>query len=337
MQWAQEIRRLSASWRYKVSRLRQRFGVLEPAHWPLWGRRALAAIGLALILYYPFAMLWHHKIDDDLDFAVPDSASVPGASQAVAMTAALIHREVDQNGWVANNPFFMPSAFLDNMPNYQMGMIGALARFSFELADQIGRTRGSSQTDPDLQDASGLLQYSGTRWFWDPTVSLMPTAPSEDQYRKAREALLSYNRRLAAGEAVFERRADNLQATLDRIALDIGSSSAALDTHIAQGRGRVIDMSADDLFYGIKGQMYGYYMVLKALRADFAPTINERSLQTAYDNMLQSFAQAVRLDPWVVVNGAPDSQFFPSHLAAQGFYLLRARTQLREITSILQK
>jgi hypothetical protein len=27
----------------------------------------------------------------------------------------------------------------------------------------------------------------------------------------------------------------------------------------------------------------------------------------------------------------------PNHLAAQGFYLLRARTQLEEITDILQK
>jgi hypothetical protein len=39
----------------------------------------------------------------------------------------------------------------------------------------------------------------------------------------------------------------------------------------------------------------------------------------------------------VVVNGAPDAQAVPSHLAAQGFYLLRARTKLREITNILLK
>ena len=37
----------------------------------------------------------------------------------------------------------------------------------------------------------------------------------------------------------------------------------------------------------------------------------------------------------VVYNGV-DDQFLPNHLAAQGFYLLRARTQLREITGILR-
>jgi hypothetical protein len=39
----------------------------------------------------------------------------------------------------------------------------------------------------------------------------------------------------------------------------------------------------------------------------------------------------------VVVNGPTDAQFQPSHLASEGFFVLRARTQLREITSILQK
>jgi hypothetical protein len=46
---------------------------------------------------------------------------------------------------------------------------------------------------------------------------------------------------------------------------------------------------------------------------------------------------AAVLSPWVVVNGRPDGQFMPSHLASQGFYLLRARFQLYEIVNILQK
>jgi len=53
--------------------------------------------------------------------------------------------------------------------------------------------------------------------------------------------------------------------------------------------------------------------------------------------MLGSMRTAAVLQPFVVVNGAPDSQFMPSHLATQGFYLLRARTQLKEIGNILLK
>ncbi|MEE8544304.1 MAG: DUF2333 family protein [Alphaproteobacteria bacterium] len=304
--------------------------------WRAFKPIAIAILAL-LLLYYPIGMIWVHQIDDDIDFVAPTSDLGAGASAVVAMAAALIDREVNQHRWVANDPFFEPPTLLDNMPNYQQGIIGALARFAFELTDQIGRTRGSSQTDPDLQEAAGLLQYSGTKWIFDFSTSIAPTATSEAQYRKARRSLIDYNQRLAAGEAVFERRADNLLATLDRIALDLGSSSAVLDRRIAEHAGAILDFQADDLFYGVKGQVYAYYMLVRELGHDFDKVIRERELEAAWGQLLDSMRHVVELDPWVVVNGAPDGQFLPNHLAAQGFYLLRARTQLREITNILLK
>lgn len=297
----------------------------------------LLIIILILLLYYPIGMLIAHKVDDDTEFVPTGTNAVAGGSHAVNMMAGLIDREINVNGWTANDPFFMPSSALDNMPNYQQGIISALARFSFELTDQIGRTRGSSQTDPDLQEAAGLLQYSGTKWAWDPTVSLMPTASSEEQYQKARGSLINYNKRLASGNAVFERRADNLLATLDRISLDIGSSTATIDRHIQEHSGEIIDFQADDIFYGVKGQAYGYYMLLKALSQDYESLIRERNLTNAWNQMLGSLKAVVDLDPMVVANGAPGSQLLPNHLAAQGFYVLRARTQLQEISNILLK
>lgn len=300
-------------------------------------RKTLIGIIAFFAVYYLVGAFWIHSIDDDADFRPAAVDVVPGGSHAVAMTAALIDREVNQKRWTSNDPWFVPSAFLDNMPNYQQGVVSALARFSFELTDQLGRTRGSSQTDPDLQSASGLLQYAGDVWVWDPSVSLMPRASSEAQYREARKALLNYNVRLAAGDAIFERRGDNLMATLDRIALDIGSSSAALDQAVVQNSTQFFDPSADDQFYNVKGQLYAYYLLLSALGQDFDKLITERELNSAWDQMLDSLHKAAMLSPMVVVNGAPDGQLLPSHLASQGFYLLRARTQLREITNILLK
>ncbi len=300
-------------------------------------RKTLISLVGFLFVYYLLGAFWIHSIDDDPDFRPAAADVVPGGSHAVAMVAALIDREVDQKRWTSNDPWFVPSAVLDNMPNYQQGIVSALARFSFELTDQLGRTRGSSQADPDLQSASGLLQYAGDVWVWDPSVSLMPRASSEAQYREARNALLKYNQRLAVGEAVFERRGDNLMATLDRIALDIGSSSAVLDKAVVEAGSRFIDPSADDQFYNVKGQLYAYYLLLTALGRDFDQLITERELNSAWEQMLDSLHKAAMLSPMVVVNGVPDGQFLPSHLAAQGFYLLRARTQLREITNILLK
>lgn len=309
---------------------------VEPKKKSRLRRTILWSILAFVVLYYPVGMLLVHRVNDDLSFGAADYQVAPGASRSVAVTAALIQREVIDGHWAANDPFFLPASALDNMPNFQQGMVAALARFTFELTDQIGRVRGSSLTDPDLQEAAGLLQYSGTKWVFDFTTSVAPTATSEAQYKKARRSLLAYNDRLAAGEAVFEARSDNLLATMDRIALDLGSSSALLDAEIARAGGW-LETSADDAFYSVKGQIYAYYMLLRELQADFAAVIEERDLAAAYQEMLESFRAGVALDPWVIVNGRPDKQFVPNHLAAEGFYLLRARTQLREITNILLK
>jgi hypothetical protein len=289
-------------------------------------------IGL-LLVYYLGGMLWLHRIDDDPQFGLETSAPA-GGSRAVALTVDLIDREINTNRWVANDPFFMPGSMLDNMPSFQQGIIAGLSRFAIELADQIARTRGSSQVDADLNTAAGLLRYPGTIWIFDLSTSLAPTASSESQYRRAMVALRDYNQRLAQGDAVFETRSDNLLETLNRIAADIGSSSAALDEHLAQS-GFGLDFQADDLFYTNKGRLYAYYLLLRELGQDYVRVIEERGLTPSWNQMLDSFRAAATLQPWVIVNGAPDSQLLPSHLAAQGFFLLRARTQLREITNIL--
>ncbi len=289
---------------------------------------------LLLLAYYAGGALYLHRIDDDPAFA--SELELPeGASYSVAVAVALIDREVNRNRWVANDPLFQPGALLDNMPQFQKGIVSALSRFAVELADQLARIRGSSEIDPDADTAAGRLKYPGDVWIleWSST----PVQPSsESQYRKALEALSRYNQRLAAGEAVFDSRADNLLATLDRIASDLGSASAALSDRIQQGGG-LLDFGADDLFYATKGRLYAYLLLLRALGRDFAPVIAERNLERAWEQLLFTLEQAATLRPWVVANGDLDGLLVPNHLAAQGFLLLRARTQLREITNILLK
>ena len=288
-----------------------------------------------LLLYYPVGMIWISKVDDNPNF---DPGPVEdGASYAVATAAGLIDREVDQNGWPANDPFFYPGTALDNMPNFQRGIIAALGRFAVDMTDQIGRTRGSSQADPDLDKAAGLLKYSPTVWIFDPSTSWAPTASSESQYRAARRALLAYNEKLVSHQAVFERRADNLLSTLDRFAADVGSASAILDQQIRDHSGDFVDFRADDVFYNAKGKIYAYAMLFRALGKDFAKVIADKDLKAAWDQTAASLIEGATLKPLVIINGRPDGLFLPNHLAVEGFYLLRARTQLREITNILAK
>lgn len=299
-------------------------------------RASVAFVVVVLAIYYPLGMLIAHRINDEPDYSAAIDDTPPGGSAAVAMTGALLKREIDEAGWVPNNPFFYPSAALDNMPNFQEGLRAAVFRFAIELTDQIGRTRGSSQADEDLEIAAGEFKFPGDVWVWNPSTSLLPQATSEARYRRGIAHLEAYNTRLAADEAVFDARTDNLLNTLDRFAADLGSASAEIDQHVKDHTG-LIDLTSDDLFYNVKGRLYGYYMILTQLERDFAEVIAEKQLEASWTRMLDSLRTAATLNPWVVVNGAPDGQFLPSHLVAQGFYLLRGRTQLREITNILLK
>jgi len=304
--------------------LNGRFGKLS---WAI-----LIAIVVLPVLWYGVGGIVVHKIDDTTELDIPVE---PGASHAVATVVALVRRETQDHRWTASDPFFMPSAWLDNMPNYQQGIISALARFSIELQDQIGRARGSSKQDPDLEKAVGHLKFQGDVWVFDFRTSIAPTTTSRAHYVAAAKALESYNERLIAGDAVFERRADNLLDTVERLATDIGAASADIDA--AVGDWGAFSFSADDLFYRNKGQLYATYMVLNGLGQDFENVLAERELGLVWAEMLASLKKAAAMDPLLVINGAPDAVILPSHLAAQGFYLLRARTQLKEISNILLK
>src|SRR3546814_11992853 len=79
------------------------------SRWPLL---AVIAVVLVFGLYYPVGMLLAHKIDDNLDYQIPATDTAKSGSRAVAMAAALIDREVNHTGWVANDPFFLPGSRL---------------------------------------------------------------------------------------------------------------------------------------------------------------------------------------------------------------------------------
>jgi len=116
-----------------------------------------------------------------------------------------------------------------------------------------------------------------------------------------RDKLLALQQAAGVGQAVFERRADNLQALLDRIANDEGSDSAVIDQHIIEKAGDLFDIRADDIFYFNKGRLYANYLILRELAA----TSTKRHPRTESHERLETapskhFGIAAALDPWIV-------------------------------------
>lgn len=298
--------------------------IVKRAFWMLVG---------VFVLYFGVFGNLMHRIDANLDFTPP--APVAGGSHAVNMAEALIAREVMTHRWTANDPVFFPTAFHDNMPNYQRGMMRAISRFTLELENQIGRLRGSSAIDSDLERASGLLQFPTDVWIFDLDQSFLPVQPAETQYEAAARALRAYNTRVARGMAIFETRADALAMTVDRMASELGSRAAIVDEHVSAD-GFILDTVADDIFYLNKGMAYASYLLLRELGRDFETVIAQQGLTRIWLQALDSLREASQQRPLVVLNSSGANSFLANHLHLQGFYLKRAILQLDEVSRVIR-
>ncbi|MCC5965067.1 MAG: DUF2333 family protein [Natronohydrobacter sp.] len=296
-------------------------------------KRGLLYLVAVFVLYFGVIGSMMHRIDANLDLSPPNP--VDGGSHAVNMAEALILRETVENRWTANDPIFFPTAFHDNMPNFQRGMMRAISRFTMEMETQIGRLRGSSAIDNDLERATGLLQFPTDVWLFDFDQSLLPIQPADTQYAAAARALRAYNMRVAAGLAVFETRADALALAVERMAGELGSRAAIVDDHVSRD-GFIIDFVSDDIFYFNKGMAYASYLLLRELGRDFEDTIRAQGLTRVWAQALESLREASQQKPLVVLNSSGANSFLANHLHLQGFYLKRAILQLDEITRVVR-
>lgn len=272
-----------------------------------------------------------------------------GRSNVVTVIADLIDFNVNRNNWMSSHPLFKAGIFwavtwdqtwiFDNKAAFQRGVHQAASRTAIELADSLGRTRGTSQIDKDLQGAKGNIQFDQFTWYFNvfDKQPFGPTTRTPVYYRSARKSLLRYNERLANCTATYDARADNLLQFLDRIAKDIGSASATIKDRSEQYNSGWFDTRADDIFWFSKGQLYAYYGILRASRADFADVVKSRGLDDIWDRMDEQLRSAVELDPLIVSNGNEDGLLMPTHLTTLGFYILRVRSNLIEIRSILDR
>ncbi|RUM95885.1 DUF2333 family protein [Pseudaminobacter arsenicus] len=264
-------------------------------------------------------------------------------SAIAGTTADLVDFNVNQNAWISsmvvsklglfgiewrNTPFF------DNKAAFQLGINQVMRRTTTELVDTLGRVRGTSQIDQNLQDARTALAWSETAWY----IGLRgPTRPTPSVYREAIAKLRAFNSSLEKCGATFDARADNLMQFLDRIAGDIGSTSDILRQRIEISDAGWFDMRADDRFWFAYGQLYAYYGILVAARSDFAAIIAERNLTALWTRMEGQLRASLDVQPWIISNGNESSAFFPSHLATMGFNLLQVRSNIVELRSVLDR
>jgi len=309
--------------------------------------KGVAGAVAAFALLFGVLFFVEYRIDDDQDLAPSPAHAIEGGSKAVTMAATLM--DLETRHWAPNKLWFYPIAHSANMTSYQKGIQYAVGQWATQMTDFLGRERGSGEADPNLVAAKGLLNY-------DPTAFMLPSAVS--QYRDGIKNLDDYNRRLAHGQAKYDKIASNLSDFLVKVGKDLGSQSGTIELtvlspddfteaetqHLTDNQRQVLssnggyfDGRASTVFFATKGRMYAYYIILDALGEDFHDVLVTKGAEEHWHNMLVSLRSGARFNKFFVANGAGGAYFVPSDLAYQGFFLLRFDKQLQEVADILNR
>ncbi len=333
------LKNLLAAGRKKIPQLRRKISRMQIT--PVsafifflrsWGRLIIIAATIVLFLYYPVGGALLNNIDTSLSYE-PEKTS-PGQSAAVNAEIFLINREVNDNLWTPGLPFFFPSYFLDNMPNFQLGIMDSAATFASALTKVLPPLPAQEDKNT-LKTAAELLHYPGTVWLFAPDGKFLPAPSSAKQYRKALLLLEKYNQALEQGIISYLPEKNSLATVLNTINASLQKSNKELEQHIREFSSAWFDNKADNLFYFNRGKAYAAYIELKALGADYKEIIVGNGLYEEWTRALYSLENASALAPAFIRNGETNSLTAPNHLISLSYNILDARIVLFKISAKL--
>jgi len=326
-------------------------------HWAvrIGGGLVIALIVLQLLLGF----MWNNEpgrfdvIDNANALAKQNNEDMVTGYITTATLIKIAQSLMDKPGGYLSNDVLPPGIMMDNIPNWEYGVLVQIRDLSLSLRNDISRSQSQSIEDKDLIAAENLFRIDSESW-------LFPSA--ENEYGKAITALKSYRHRLTDDnqqDAQFYARADNLSAWLGLISKRLGSLSQRLSASVGQDRINM-DLAGDaaaiqstrtpkelrlktswteidDVFYNARGQAWALSLLLKAAEADFQNILEKK-------NALISLRQIIReLDEtqktvWspMILNGGGFG-FFANHSLVMANYISRANAAVIDLRSLLSQ
>jgi hypothetical protein len=246
-----------------------------------------------------------------------------------------------------------PWVFLDNVPNWEFGVLIQVRDLARALRNDLSRSQTQSTEDIDLSEAEPLFNYDSERWFPPDT---------EGRYAKANEALERYLTKLSSPkepEAQFYARADNLVDWLAIVEKRLGSLSQRLSASVGQVRLNT-DLSGDaearqstaspdivmvktpwaqidDVFYESRGTAWALVNFLHAMEVDFEDVLRKKNATVSFRQIIRELESTQEpLRSPMVLNGA---QFglFANHSLIMANYVARANAAIIDLRSLLQE
>lgn len=271
------------------------------------------------------------------------------------VTTATLIRTVEtllnKRGGYMSNDIMPPWVLLDNVPNWEFGVLTQVRDLSRAMRNDLSRSQTQSTEDPDLSEADPMFHYDNARWIPPST---------EGRYEKATAALERYLLRLSdpsAPDAQFYARADNLRDWLSIVEKRLGSLSQRLSASAGQQRlntdlsgdpdarqstrapqevhVKTSWMEIDDVFYEARGTTWALIHFLKAMEADFQDVLAKKNAQVSFRQIireLESTQEPLRAP--MVLNGRKFGAL-ANHSLIMANYIARANAALIDLRTLL--
>ncbi len=258
---------------------------------------------------------------------------------------------LESRGGYLSNDIAPPGVWMDNVPNWEFGVLVQLRDFSRAMRHEFSRSQSQSTEDPDLAEAEGKFFYDNSSWVFP---------ASESEYRDGIDYVERYLSRIAdvrAPEAQFYARADNLRAWLSAVDSRLGSLSQYLSASVGKPQLDLAlagDTSAqqatqapsetyletpwhqiDDYFYQARGQTWALLHLLRAIEIDFAQVLEDKNARVSLAQIIRELegSQQTLWSP-VVLNGGGFG-ILANHSLVMASYVSRTNAALNDLRMLL--
>ncbi len=335
--------------RYPVNKQQSKINKLKLTKWLL---ALFVLVNIALMLYFD-----REPELFDVNKVANQRADLHGHRMVTGFTTTATLLEVadvllHKPGGYLTNDILPPSVIMDNIPNWEYGVLVQVRDLARTLRNDFSRSQSQSLEDDDLKKSDPNFHYDNNSWF-------MPR--TEDQYSDAIKSLHNYLTRLSDdndADAQFYARADNLVTYLTLVERRLGGLSQKLSASVAKERLNT-DLSGDtaatqstykpselkvktswfkidDNFYEARGSTWALIHFLRAMEVDFKGVLEKKNALISLRQIireLESTQEAI----WtpMILNGSGFG-FFANHSLVMASYISRANAGIIDLRQLLE-
>jgi len=298
----------------------------------------------------PDTFIWQQAMGNTDVVTAPISPDTVGSvtTSSLIMVADTL---LSKSGGYLSNDISPPGILLDNVPNWEFGVLVQVRDMSKAFREVFSRSQSQSTEDRDLVIAEPRFNFDSESW-------ILPS--SESVYREAIEKLNNYHSRLvdpSQAAAQFYARTDNLEFWLGSVEKRLGSLSQRLSASVGKSRlntdlageadaaqstpvAKEIDVKTpwseiDDVFYESRGTTWALVHFLKAVEHDFSEVLKKKNATVSLRQIIRELeaTQATVVSP-MILNGSGFS-ILANHSLVMASYISRAHAAIIDLRELL--